>query len=205
VKYLGSRIDLSLLTYEIEMEHLGGGHLQASALSSSPCRLADWTGQICSALSYLHERGIIHRDIKLSNLMLDKAGSVKLIDFGVSIWKWMLPFESNSFIGSPCYMAPEVVLRKYPPAHTATTTNRSTSTLLASASTSSSTTTLPSAATTSTNTGTTCSPGNPSSAHIAPGTGPDSYEKCSAKIPRSDPPPKEYSVSQSSTQHSSRQ
>lgn len=38
--------------------------------------------------------------------MLDSNGVIKIIDFGVSTWKWLLPYESNNVIGSPCYMAP---------------------------------------------------------------------------------------------------
>jgi serine/threonine protein kinase len=68
--------------------------------------LEQWVTQITSALAYLHERGIIHRDIKLQNVMLDNEGNAKLIDFGISLWKWMIPYQSKSFMGSPCYMAP---------------------------------------------------------------------------------------------------
>ena len=80
--------------------------MQQVSLNDNYKVLEEWTLQIASALVYLHERGIIHRDIKLSNLMLNAEKIVKLIDFGVSIWKWMLPYESNSCVGSPCYMAP---------------------------------------------------------------------------------------------------
>lgn len=56
-----------------------------------------------SALSYLHDRNIVHRDIKLENILIGKDRSVKLIDFGFSI-------EENSklyvFCGTPSYIAP---------------------------------------------------------------------------------------------------
>lgn len=45
--------------------------------------------------------------------MLGFQGEIKLIDFGVSIYKWMLPYEKVKQIGSPCFMAPEIFLRQY--------------------------------------------------------------------------------------------
>lgn len=46
-----------------------------------------WIFQISQALNHIHKKGVIHRDVKLSNFVLDKDGNVKLIDFGVSILK----------------------------------------------------------------------------------------------------------------------
>ena len=43
--------------------------------------------EICEALMYIHSIGVVHRDIKLGNLMLDKNGRVKIIDFGIAIKK----------------------------------------------------------------------------------------------------------------------
>ena len=43
--------------------------------------------EICEALMYIHSIGVVHRDIKLQNLMLDKDGRVKIIDFGIAIKK----------------------------------------------------------------------------------------------------------------------
>jgi len=47
-------------------------------------RLARWFGQLASALDYIHNAGIVHRDIKLGNILLDASGGVVLSDFGVS-------------------------------------------------------------------------------------------------------------------------
>ena len=68
---------------------------------------------MASALAYLHSLGIIHRDVKLSNVMLTAELEVKLIDFGVSTWQWLLPHEPAKLVGSPCYMAPEMFHLEY--------------------------------------------------------------------------------------------
>ena len=99
------------------MEHLPGGNLSQIDTTANFHLIERWLRQITSALVYLHERGIIHRDVKLHNLMLDGEGNAKLIDFGISTWKWMLDYQSSSQIGSPCYMAPEMVLRQYSTAY----------------------------------------------------------------------------------------
>lgn len=62
------------------------------------------------AISYLHDSGIIHRDIKAANIMLCKDGSVKLGDFGVSVQS-NKEIEERPFAGSPFWMAPEVAKR----------------------------------------------------------------------------------------------
>lgn len=45
--------------------------------------------------------------------MLDEKGNAKLIDFGVSTWKWLLYYEPCKVIGTPYYMAPEIFQNKY--------------------------------------------------------------------------------------------
>src|SRR5580704_886376 len=81
--------------------------------------------QICDALQYAHERGVVHRDIKPENILLSKEGQVKIADFGVA--KIMAhdsdekaePIsglqsgeltEAGSVLGTPQYMAPEQVV-----------------------------------------------------------------------------------------------
>tara|TARA_B100000614_G_C14104821_1_gene308844 strand:- start:112 stop:402 length:291 start_codon:yes stop_codon:yes gene_type:complete len=72
-------------------------------LSESEARR--FTRQVMSALAYCHKQGIVHRDLKLENILLDEEGNVKVTDFGFSnVYR-----EDNlmsTFVGSPAYAAP---------------------------------------------------------------------------------------------------
>jgi len=63
---------------------------------------------VATALAYLHKRGMLHRDIKSSNIMLSRSGEVKLADFGLALMEGMkrLTIEGG-LIGTPEYMSPE--------------------------------------------------------------------------------------------------
>uniref|UniRef100_A0A8C6KFS9 non-specific serine/threonine protein kinase n=2 Tax=Nothobranchius furzeri TaxID=105023 RepID=A0A8C6KFS9_NOTFU len=66
--------------------------------------------QTLQALVYLHENKIIHRDLKAGNILLTLDGHVKLADFGVSARNTKTLQRRDSFIGTPYWMAPEVVM-----------------------------------------------------------------------------------------------
>src|SRR5439155_18129964 len=63
--------------------------------------------QICAELREAHAQGIIHRDLKPENLMLDHAGQVKIMDFGIARSIEAGTTNTGSIIGTPAYMAPE--------------------------------------------------------------------------------------------------
>ncbi|KAJ8248153.1 hypothetical protein GJAV_G00238900 [Gymnothorax javanicus] len=66
--------------------------------------------QTLEALLYLHEQKVIHRDLKAGNILLTLEGDVKLADFGVSAKNTKTLQRRDSFIGTPYWMAPEVVM-----------------------------------------------------------------------------------------------
>uniref|UniRef100_A0A672JCB4 non-specific serine/threonine protein kinase n=1 Tax=Salarias fasciatus TaxID=181472 RepID=A0A672JCB4_SALFA len=66
--------------------------------------------QTLEALIYLHESKVIHRDLKAGNILLSLEGDVKLADFGVSAKNTKTLQRRDSFIGTPYWMAPEVVM-----------------------------------------------------------------------------------------------
>ncbi|KAM3925743.1 serine/threonine-protein kinase 10 [Leptodactylus fuscus] len=66
--------------------------------------------QMLEALAYLHSMKIIHRDLKAGNVLLTQDGDIKLADFGVSAKNAKTLQRRDSFIGTPYWMAPEVVM-----------------------------------------------------------------------------------------------
>lgn len=66
--------------------------------------------QVATGLAYAHEHGIVHRDVKPSNIMVLKGNRVKIADFGIArMDSWRLNTQSGKLLGSPMYMSPEQV------------------------------------------------------------------------------------------------
>ncbi|KAL7610532.1 hypothetical protein Lser_V15G10914 [Lactuca serriola] len=71
--------------------------------------VAFYVAQVLEGLVYLHEQGIIHRDIKGANILTTKEGVVKLVDFGVAMKLTEADVDMHFVVGSPYWMAPEVI------------------------------------------------------------------------------------------------
>ncbi len=64
------------------------------------------------AVEYLHTKNIMYRDMKPDNIIIDEDGHLKLTDFGLSKENVEAEYNSNSFVGTYAYAAPEVIKHK---------------------------------------------------------------------------------------------
>ena len=93
------------LTYELVE---GARHLLAAAAALPPLERARLLRDAARALGHAHARGVVHRDVKPENILVDAAGRVRVTDFGVAAARGLERLTATgALVGTPAYMAPE--------------------------------------------------------------------------------------------------
>ncbi|WP_442506673.1 protein kinase domain-containing protein [Novipirellula sp. SH528] len=112
-KIFDSHIDSTLGYYAMDLVCGGTLYQYIRQHQLSPLAVIRLVAHVCIGLQHAHDHGIIHRDVKLSNIMVTESGQPKLVDFGLGKSMFVAPSDNNmhtvdgSVVGTPLFMSPE--------------------------------------------------------------------------------------------------
>lgn len=98
----------------IVMDYADGGdiHMEVQKRKGDlmpEVRILEWFVQLCFAMHHVHERKVLHRDLKTQNVFLMKTGQVKLGDFGIARVLEFTKDYAKTMVGTPYYLSPEII------------------------------------------------------------------------------------------------
>lgn len=101
----------------IVMEFADGGDISNRiknnhGINFTESQILDWLIQIVLSLHYVHQRKILHRDVKTQNIFLTQENLVKLGDFGIARTLSSTYDQASTFVGTPYYLSPELILER---------------------------------------------------------------------------------------------
>ncbi|XP_041851728.1 serine/threonine-protein kinase Nek3 isoform X2 [Melanotaenia boesemani] len=97
----------------IVMEYCGGGDLlqriqQQKTIQFCVENILKWFAQMCAGANYIHDKRVLHRDLKSKNIFLTDDGTIKLGDFGSACILNSSKANAHAYVGTPYYVAPEI-------------------------------------------------------------------------------------------------